>query len=240
MRMTEYKGKKSIERELQCVFRYIRELIENEVVAPGERLPAERKIALESGVSRAKVRLALERMESYGVVMILPQSGSVLSNHSRPILSKQISNLEESRAYDFSSLVHVRTLLEAEAARLCAANRTPEELDALKAALQDFIDNAYTSLRDEKDMAFHSTIARCCHNPVIYSLLLMIGPDVLDYYHRLNACAMPPEGVIDDHRRIVEMISRGDPDGAEREIHNHFTAITEFAAQRREKIPMRL
>ncbi|MBP5521515.1 MAG: FadR family transcriptional regulator [Bacteroidales bacterium] len=238
--MTEYKGKKSIEKELQCVFRYIRNLIENEVVAPGERLPAERKIAIESGVSRAKVRLALERMESYGVVMILPQSGSFLSNHSRPILAKQISNLEESKAYDFSSLVHVRSLLEVEAARLCAINRTPEELEAVKAALEDFINNAYTPLRDEKDMAFHSTIARCCHNPVIYSLLLMIGPDVLDYYHRLNACAMSPEGVIEEHKRIVEMISRGDPDGAEHEIRNHFIAITKFASERSEKIPMRL
>lgn len=238
--MTEYKGKKSIENELKCVFRYIRNLIENGTVSPGERLPAERKIALETGVSRAKVRLALERMESYGVVMILPQSGSVLASHSRPILAKQISNLEENKAYDFSSLVHVRTLLEVEAARLCAVNRTSDELDAVKAALDDFIENAYTPLRDEKDMAFHTTIARCCHNPVIYSLLLMIGPDVLDYYHRLNACAMPPEGVIEDHKRIVDMIAAGDPDGAEREICNHFVAITSFAAERSEKIPMRL
>ncbi len=238
--MTEYKGKKSIEKELQCVFRYIRTLIETEAVAPGKRLPAERRIAQEAGVSRAKVRLALERMESYGVVRILPQSGSVLSNHSRTILAKQISSLEEGRAYDFSSLVHVRTLLEVEAVRLCAVNHTEEELKIVRAALEEFIENAHTPLRNEKDIAFHTTIARCCHNPVIYSLLLTIGPDVLDYYHRLNACAMPPEGVIDEHRRIFEMISLRDPDGAEREIRNHFTAITEFAAERSEMIHMRL
>lgn len=238
--MTEYKGKTSIEKELQCVFRYIRNLIESEAVAPGQRLPAERKIALVTGVSRAKVRLALERMESYGVLRILPQSGSVLSNHSRSILAKQIASLEENKSYNFSSLVHVRSLLEVEAARLCAVNRTEEELNAVKEALEGFISNAYTPLRDEKDMAFHTTIARCCHNPVIYSLLLLIGPDVLDYYHRLNACKMPPEGIIEEHKRIVDMITRRDPDGVEREIRNHFTAITQFAAECSEKIPMRL
>lgn len=238
--MTEYKGKKSIEKELQCVFTHIRYLIENQSVNPGERLPAERKIALETGVSRAKVRLALERLESYGVLSILPQSGSVLSNHSRSILVKQISNIEESKAYDFSSLVHVRTLLEIEAARLCATNRTEEELNEVKRALDDFIANAHTPLRDEKDMAFHTTIARCCHNTVMYSLLLLIGPDVLDYYHRLNACAMPPDGVIEDHKRIVEMIAQRNADGAENEIRKHFTAITEFAANCSETIRMRL
>lgn len=238
--MTEYKGKKSIEKELQCVFRYIRSLVESGAAAPGTRLPAERKIAEESGVSRAKVRLALERMESYGVVKILPQSGSVLSNHSREILAKQISSLEEINAYDFSSLVHVRSLLEVEAVRLCAVNHTEEELGMVKAALDDFIENADTPLRDEKDMAFHTAIAHYCHNNVIYSLLLMIGPDVLDYYHRLNACAMPPEGVIEEHKRIVEMIALRDPDGAEREILKHFKAITAFSAERSEMIPMRL
>ncbi|MBR3075468.1 MAG: FadR family transcriptional regulator [Bacteroidales bacterium] len=238
--MTEYKGKKSIEKELQYVFQHIRHLIENQTVNPGERLPAERKIALETGVSRAKVRLALERLESYGVLSILPQSGSVLSNHSRSILVKQISNIEESKAYDFSSLVHVRTLLEVEAVRLCAVNHTAEELNEVKQALEDFIANAYTPLRDEKDMAFHTTIARCCHNTVMYSLLLLIGPDVLDYYHRLNACAMPPDGVIEDHKRIVEMIEQRNADGAEDEIRKHFTAITEFAANRSETIRMRL
>jgi len=228
--MIKYRGKKNIEKEVDSVISYIRDLISKEEVLPGERLPAERKISEEVGVSRAKVRLALERLESYGVVRILPQSGSVLNDHSQTALIKQISSILDRQSYDFSSLVAVRTLLEVESVRLCAINRTDQDIADLKLALQEFSDNLYTPLRDEKDFAFHSAIAKACHNPVIYSLLLMITPDVLEYYRKLNACAIPPEGVMAEHNRILDCIIAKDPDASERELRKHFTDITEFAA----------
>ena len=110
--MREYKGKKSIEQEISSVICYLRELLEQGDVNPGERLPAERKISEDTGVSRAKVRLGLERLESYGVIKILPQSGSVLSHHSRTSLITQISSIFDGSSFDFNSLVQVRTLLE--------------------------------------------------------------------------------------------------------------------------------
>ena len=235
--MTEYKGKKNIEKEVEHVIRHVRELLEAGEVTPGERLPAERKISADTGVSRAKVRLALERLESYGLVTILPQSGSVLSSQPRTALERQLSNIIESSNYDFNSLVQVRNLLETASVRLCAENHTPEDIAIMEKSMQDFVDNAYGPLRDEKDFAFHSTIARCCHNPVIYHLLLMITPDVLGFYRRLKACSSSPEGVIKEHSAILECIKNSDPDGAERALKQHFADITAFAAANKKEVP---
>lgn len=235
--MTEYKGKRNTEEEVATVIRHVRELVMTDQVTPGERLPAERKLSADSGVSRAKVRLALERLESYGVLTILPQSGSVISPLTKTALVRQLSNIIDGSGFDFNSLVQVRNLLEAESVRLCAVNHTPEDIRKIELAFQDFLDSVHTPSRDEKDFAFHSTIARCCHNPVIYHLLLMITPDVLRYYRELKACTVAPEVVTEEHRRMLECIKASDPDGAEQALMQHFKDITAFAANNKKEIP---
>ena len=235
--MREYKGKKNIEQEISSVICYLRELLEQGDVNPGERLPAERKISEDTGVSRAKVRLALERLESYGVLKILPQSGSVLSQHSRTALITQISSIVDSSSFDFNSLVQVRTLLECESVRQCARNYADADAELLRAAFDDFVANVQTALRDEKDFAFHVTIAKCCHNPVIYQLLLMITPDVLGYYRRLKACAVPAESVVAEHKEILDFILARKGDEAAAALQRHFRDITEFAANNPGMVP---
>ena len=234
--MTEYKGKRNIEEEVIAVIKHICELVDTDQVVPGGRLPAERKISADTGVSRAKVRLALERLESYGALSILPQSGSVLSPLSKTALIRQMTNIIEGVSFDFNSLVQVRNILEEAAVRFCAANHTPEDAALMEQAYRDFVENVHGPLRDEKDFAFHSTIARCCHNPVIYHLLLMIAPDVLHYYRSLKACTVSPETVSDEHRLILDRILASDPDGAEKALKDHLSAITEFASGSKQKI----
>lgn len=223
--------------ELRKVPEYIKKLLESGQVSPGQRLPAERKIAEELGISRPKVRLALEKLEFYGVLNILPQSGSVLARHSKPVLVRQISNLLEESCYDFCSLVSVRTMLESEAVKLCAEHRNDADIAAIEAAFNSFVDNAYGPRRDEKDFAFHEAIAKASHNPVLYSLYLIVAPDVLDYYKQLNACAAPPDKVIREHKAMLDCIKAGDVQGAERELLAHFKDITEFARSNSTPIP---
>lgn len=234
--MTEYKGKRNTEEEVIAVIKHICELVDTDQVVPGGRLPAERKISADTGVSRAKVRLALERLESYGALMILPQSGSVLSPLSKTALIRQMTNIIEGVSFDFNSLVQVRNILEEAAVRFCAVNHTPEDVILMEQAYQDFVENVHGPLRDEKDFAFHSTIARCCHNPVIYHLLLMIAPDVLHYYRSLKACTVSPETVSEEHRLILDRILASDPNGAEKALKDHLSAITEFASGSKQKI----
>lgn len=235
--MTEYKGKQNIEQELRVVIRHILSLIESGEAEPGGRLPAERKMAEATGVSRAKVRLALEKLESFGLVRILPQSGSVLLSCPRAALINQFSNFLDVTRFDFYSLVKVRTLLEAESVRLCALNHNEEDIQILRGALKDFEDHVLTPHRDEKDFAFHTAIAKCSHNPVLYHLLLIITTDVLGFYRRLRACAVSPEQVLKEHRLILEMIEKGDADGAVKALHSHFEDITNFASGNPCEIP---
>lgn len=229
--------KKSAGAEVETVIRHIQTLVSCGRLLPGDRLPAERKLSEDLGVSRAQVRLALERLAFYGVVRTFPQSGSVLSDHAPSVIVGQISNMLEVESFDFYSLVHVRYILETEAIRLCAANRTDEDLKAIRHAHQDFIQCAGSELRDEKDFAFHTAIAKASHNPVIASLLLVVTPQVLEYYRRLKACTIGPDMVISEHQKMLEYIEKKDPESAAACLRDHLTAIREFAAKHSGTLP---
>ena len=63
---------------VDIVISKIKELINSGILKPGDRLPAERKLALDFGVGRTHVREALHKLEFYGIIKTLPQSGSVI------------------------------------------------------------------------------------------------------------------------------------------------------------------
>lgn len=215
--------------EERLVAQKILAMLEAGRLVPGDRLPAERKLALEVKVSRAHVRAALQKLEFYGIVKTWPQSGTVLAEHPISVLKTQIHNILDTDTYNFYSLVQTRVLLEQSSVRLCALNRTEEDIETLKAALKDFEDHATTPLRDEKDFDFHLAIARASHNPVLASLLLIISPDVLKYYRQLGACTNPPEQVAQEHRRLLDAILEGDPEKAEKTLREHLSAISQFS-----------
>ena len=215
--------------EERLVAKHILSLLEAGRLVPGDRLPAERKLAAYLGISRAHVRAAIQRLEFYGIVKTFPQSGTVLTDHKTSVLQNQIRNILDINSFDFYSLVQVRILLEREAIRLCARERTDDDIHALQEALDDFKAHMLTDLRDEKDFAFHLAIARASHNPVLASLLLTITPDVLKYYRNLGACTIPVEIVCEEHGQMLDCIVRKDEDAAEKCIQAHFKAISTFS-----------
>lgn len=128
------------------------------------------------GVGRAHVRAAFQKLEFYGIVQTFPQSGTVVAQEKMQVLERLITDALQIEQYDFASLVYVRVLLELEAVRLCARNRTPEDLENIEQALLECEAKFYTDERVSKDFAYHQALARGAHNPVIASMLLSSRP----------------------------------------------------------------
>lgn len=205
------------------VINYIKEAIESHELLPGDRLPAERKLGEELGVSRTVVRQSLQKLELYGIVKTLPQSGTFVSSFPKTQLDMLMHNAIEIGRYDFDSLMSVRVLLEAEALHLCALNHTEQDMENIVAAFAEFENNLDTDRRQETDFNFHLTISKGAHNPVIHSMLLSIIPDTLKYYQRWRLCRGSDHRTRQEHREIVEYISsRGKmPESARELIERH-------------------
>lgn len=221
--------------QVDTVLKYIKEELYSGHFQPGERLPSERRLAEKLHVSRVHVRTALQKLEFYGVVQIYPQSGAVVAPKKLHILERLITDVLQIEQYDFASLVHVRVLLELESVRLCACNRTEEDLQAIEAALSEFEAKVDTDNRESTDFAYHQAIARGAHNPVIASLLLVITPDILRYYMRHRICSVPQEEVMFEHRELLRCIREQDEAGAMAMLRRHLSQLLSFVETNNEE-----
>lgn len=217
------------------VITYIKKLMLRGELAAGMRLPAERKLAEDLGVSRTHVRSALQKLEFYGLISTLPQSGSVVSDLHAPTLDTLISDVMSINHYDFMSLVETRLMLERESVRLASLRATNCDIDRLWLAHQDYIDHMHTDTRIDKDLFFHRLIAQTSGNKVIKSMLLIITPDIMHHYQVENFCNTPSPNVIEEHRKLIEAIEARDPVRAESMMRMHLDDLYTYAVSTLEK-----
>lgn len=194
---------------VEKVITYVQNAIENRELLPGDRLPSERKLAEQLSVSRTIIRQSIQKLEHYGIVRTQPQSGTFVATFSKQQLDSLINNEISVGRYDFESLVQARVVLEAEALRLCALNRTEKDLEEIVAAFVENEENMHTERRQETDVNFHLTIAKGAHNPVIHAMLMSIIPDTLKYYEKWRLCRGSELRARSEHREMVDLITTG-------------------------------
>jgi GntR family transcriptional repressor for pyruvate dehydrogenase complex len=206
----------------------VKELINSGILKPGDKLPAERKLAIEFGFGRTQVREALHKLEFYGIIKTLPQSGSVVNGLDITTLDGLISDVLNLQSYDFFSLVETRVVLETNAIRLCAERWTEKDMKNLERAHANYLRDYDTPNRISSDFAFHRTIAEASHNPVFKAMLMIVIPDILTIYQRDRICVPSPE-VTNEHEKMLEAIKNRNGEEAARIMALHLKGVLDFA-----------
>lgn len=219
---------RSVDSPSDKVISKVKELINSGVLKPGDRLPAERKMALDLGFGRTQVREALHKLEFYGIIKTLPQSGSVINGLDINTLDGLISDVLNLQNYDFFSLVETRFVLEVNAIRLCAERWTQEDMEMLEKAHENYVKYYDTPERVSHDFAFHRAIAEASHNPVFKAMLLIVIPDIMTIYQRDRICA-PNTVVVDEHELMLDAIKKRDGELAAKIMSQHLQGVVDFA-----------
>jgi len=217
------------------VIEYIQKSIEEKIFLPGDRLPSERKLSEMLGTGRPHIRAAIKKMELYGILKTFPQSGTVVAEFTKDQMDKMITNALKVSQYDFSSLVYVRVLLEIEACKLAAQNRTDSDIKEMESTLDNLEKAVSAEDRVEKDFAFHRAIANSSHNPVISMLLLTITPDIMRYYHKFRFCVVKKNIVKAEHREFLQKIKEKDVAGMKELVLRHLANQRELANKMAQK-----
>ena len=220
--------KPGLESPTDKVISKVKELINSGVLKPGDRLPAERKLASDLGFGRTQVREALHKLEFYGIIKTLPQSGSVINGLDINTLDGLISDVLNLQNYDFFSLVETRFVLEVNAIRLCAERCTEKDLEMLTLAHENYVKYFDTPERVSHDFAFHRAIAEGCHNPVFKAMLLIVIPDIMTIYHRDRICG-PNTAVLEEHKQMLECIKAKNGEKAAALMAQHLQGVLDFA-----------
>lgn len=212
-----------ITKPSDLIIKQIRDLISSRVLKPGQRLPSERMLAERFQTGRGYVREALKKLEFYGILKTLPQSGTVVSSLGVKALEGLITQVLDLNGDDLSALMEARAVLEIQAARLAAERATPEDLRELEESYLEFrhkVEQGDPGL--DEDLLFHVKVAECCKNSVIRSLITLITPDILMESQTRKTC---DDGsfheAAKEHEAVLEAIKAHDPEGAARAMEKH-------------------
>lgn len=213
----------AVERPSELIIRQLRQLLASGDLKPGDRLPAERDLARQFNVGRSHVREALKRLEFYGILQTLPQSGTVVARLGVRALEGLIANVLAFDRDDIAALLETRIVLEIETARRAAERATRADVTAIRAAQDAFCRRA--SAGDpalEEDLTLHLAIAAAARNAVLASLVGLITPDIMRHHGEKATCSRARlREVIDEHHAICTAIERHDPERAALAMAEH-------------------
>lgn len=225
-----------IENPADKISRQIRGLIRSGQLKPGDRLPPERKLAEKLGVGRTHVREALQKLEFYGILKTLPQSGTIVAGLGITALEGLISDVLQLENNDFAALVETRVILETQAAKLAAQRRTADDIISIRKALEAYENKALQNEQAvEEDLLFHLKIAEASKNTVLKSLMLIITPDIVNSFIKLDVCK---DGrfvqALDEHKVIFGHIVAQEPEQAAEAMRIHLKGVLEYSRTRRD------
>lgn len=210
----------------------IADLIEKGEYGMGQRLPPERDLARQLGVSRPSVREALIALEVGGYVEVRVGSG-VYVKSAHPAAAQPDPLPEDSGPFE---LIKARSLIEAECAALAARQATRAQVRAMEDAL-DLMEAGREkgTMPLAADRLFHLRIAEASGNSALALVVRTLwdqrtGPLFLRLEHHFDTPALWSVA-IREHREIVAAIARHDASGARGAMRRHMNqAAKRFSA----------
>lgn len=226
----------SIESPIDKIMNQIKSLITSGQLKPGDKLPPERQLAEKLGVGRSHVRAAIRKLEFYGILKTLPQSGTKVAGIGITALEGLISDVLRIEDSDFASLVETRVVLEQHAAQLAAERRTDEDIVNIRKALKAYVEKVEKGeVAIEEDLMFHLAIAEASKNTVLKSLMLIITPDIIHNFNKLEICNDGNiQKTLEEHNLIVEHIINQSPAESSIAMRAHLLDVLEYSVTLRE------
>lgn len=189
----------------------------------GERLPPERELAEEFGVSRPTVREAMIALEIRGIVEARRGSG-IYVVEATP--SDANSNEQDIGPFE---VTEARRLFEGEAAALAAAIITDAEIAKLESLLAILGANTSSEVGERADRDFHITIAEATRNSAIASVIENLwdmrykSPMCMKMFDRARDAGVQPR--YDDHSLILKALKARDPQAARAAMRSHLDRV---------------
>jgi GntR family transcriptional repressor for pyruvate dehydrogenase complex len=195
----------------------------------GDRLPSERELGEQFGVSRTVVREAVRALAAKGVIEVRAGSGLRVAAVNASAVSESMSLFLHGVGLDFEKVHEVRSMLEVHIAGLAAERATDDDIAQLRAAhARMTAEIADVDTASHTDLEFHRIIARSTHNDLFLLLMDSIGTSLLDIRRgNLGYGPAASAATLDQHQHVLERIEAHDPQGARDAMAAHLEGVEE-------------
>lgn len=207
-----------------AIVKHFRKQIEAGELSPGDKLPSERVLQEELGISRMALREGLARMSALGMIEIMHGKGAFVTKDcdARALENVMVPFFSSKDPASIRDLTEARSLIEGETAALAAARRTDEDVEALRAILEQgeaTIDDPDALAKT--DYAFHQKVARIAGNAFLVVMLEALSTHVRTFLAEYAKTSSEGLEVIKRHYPILSAIDNQNPDEARQQARDH-------------------
>jgi GntR family transcriptional repressor for pyruvate dehydrogenase complex len=195
-------------------------------LTPGDRLPPERELAEQLGVSRPSLREAVRVLEAEGRLEVRRARGVYVAE---PLARRMLADRALGAAHDVAELYLVREVIEVPAALWAAERRDLDAVAAVESALAA-LDTAWVATPDDVDRIrrldaeFHLAVVRAAGNQFLAQVSDVLHELVMRGTRTTLLVPGRREGAQQEHRRILDALLAGDGPAATRAARAHLRA----------------
>lgn len=226
----------SVPRVYSVIVDQVQDLIRSGVLAPGDKLPTERALAEQLGVSRSSVREALSALEVLGMIRSRPGLGNYVAED---LSSEAARHAFESLISEGGTveILEARRIFEPDLAALAAQRRGEDDLTSMQSCLMA-MEARLAAGQDawEPDWGFHAAVAAAGQNPVVVAIIDLLGQRMtgelwqLMRERNLASTSSRPHEYLEDHRAIYLAIEHRKPLEATNRMRQHLETIAQHLA----------
>jgi|YelNatPaOPRAMG01_1025707.scaffolds.fasta_scaffold45314_2 GntR family transcriptional repressor for pyruvate dehydrogenase complex len=202
-------------------------LIKKDNLQVNDRLPSERELSQQLGISRNSLREALRVLEMMGVIKVTHGSGMVIdASRVSEALTRPLSFALLINRRKLNELFEARMVVESECAGLAAERATLDEINALKAAYDRLLQYRFDRKKGiHCELLIHDLIAKASHNEILQEILKSLR-HILKESREIT---VPSSGVstetVELQARIIDAIARHDTQNARLLMHEHIRSV---------------
>lgn len=195
----------------------------------GDRLPSERELGEQFGVSRTVVREAVRALAAKGVIEVRTGSGLRVAAVEASTVKETMSLFLRGQELEFDKVHEVRSLLEVHIAGLAATRASSQDV----AELRDAHERMRTARDDVEaasliDLEFHRIVARSTHNDLFLLLLDSIGLSQIDIRRANLGIDGATAATLTQHELVLERIVDHDAVGAREAMAAHLEGVADI------------
>lgn len=208
----------------------IKNLIYEGEIGRGDKLPSERKLKKQLGVSRASIREAFSALEVIGLIKSRPGEGTFIKESFDDNLVDPLSLVLLLNENVAEELLELRRVLEVDCVRLAAERASEKDIEEMGEYIEQlFNSSGYEEISIKSDKMFHYTIAKASGNKVLEYMMRSIS-EAMDFHikntrTKLVSKKATMENFAKQHERIFKAIKSKDSKKAMEEMKNHLDYV---------------
>jgi GntR family transcriptional repressor for pyruvate dehydrogenase complex len=216
-------------RAFEEVCETIRHQLSIRALRPGDKLPAERELAEQLGVSRSALREALRTLELAGILEFKKgiKGGAFVRPGDPTSMTRVLQDLVHLGTISLDDLTEARLLIQSGVIRLACERATLEDIEAISVNIENTAEMTRLGRHEDRIRyvnEFYRLLAFSTRNEVLIIMVDSLTDILLRFLRRMTG-GRPQPGLVESRRRFLKHLRARDADKAVAEIESHLTRL---------------